>query len=516
MMQKQKIVQRSLLAAAAAISFVLAPTVVKAADGSLGAAGLATVKVDGKNAQLKVTATDSAVQEILVGTGRANVKKQTITVSTWDVYDGNDVTVDLSKLKNTTDNYLVLGTNKTKDVSIIKIPAKGKVTKVKYDAANVALQAGYGTTSKEATANTKLLKAEEDAKNVYEYRTAYSGWTDMGEKGLPQLDLYQQNGSQLYVRLKGEAEGPVQSSAEGTAKEELKYNGQEDLLPVFVAPSLPGKEVKVTITAKAKGPTITADYTSGTVKIPKNTEYRLVTNASILKPAGTAKQDAAASVTESYFTKYADGQAHSVSLLFEEAGAPNTVDSAALEVRKTKTEKKAPSKWYRLTIQPLKDLEGVTPGENKDSLKGEGNGTLPPANATAKYEGQGIAGAVVKEESTGSNVLAIKYIPKTSKTKTTYTIEITNSGKNNYEVYVAKKGDTTNPANITGRLSVTKVSAGKKGTLKPKNDDDLSWVWIRKAGDKKLKNWASNWVKLGVIDLPYDVPTTQTDQKDQK
>lgn len=93
MMQKEKILQKSILIAAAAVSLAAAPTIVKAAgenDGAGGAdataptgtfsdAGLQSVSVNASNEVLTVTPLNNA-REILVGTGKVKIKKARLPV----------------------------------------------------------------------------------------------------------------------------------------------------------------------------------------------------------------------------------------------------------------------------------------------------------------------------------------------------------------------------------------------------------------------------------------------------
>ena len=493
MMQRKKILHRSLFITMAAASLTVAPAAVKAdGEGPTGTftdAGVSEVTVDGTTGVLTAK---SGEKEVLVATGKANVKKGTITVSSWDVYEpeSGSVKVDLSKLKNTSDNYLVIGTNKTENVSIVKIPVAAKITKVKFDASKAVLQAGHGASSSEAA--LKELTPEEGAN--YEYRTAYSQWTDMvSNSALPDFKFYQENGTQLYVRLKG---GNQTTIAQQDDKEKLAYNGQTDAIPVYVAPHLPGKEVKVTIAAKAKGPSVTADYTNGTIKLPKSTEWRLVTENSILPADGADAK---------YLTALTDGKAQSVTDIFKAANA-ETIESAGLEVRKIATEKKAASKWNRLTMQKLKDLEA-----NKDYKEGPAGTSakkdgLPPGATTVeqKYDGGGIKDAAIYEDNkTDSSVFKIEYATTGTKTKTNI-IKITNSGRFAYEIRIGAKDATTAPTE--GKATKVAAATTRPKTVTMKNVSDLSTVWIRKAGDKKTKTWATNWAKLGVVDYPYVVP----------
>ena len=505
-MQKEKIIQRSLFLAVAAASLVAAPAAVRAdgettttPTGTLTDAGITNVEVDGVEGVLTAT---SGANEVLVGTGKVNTKKATITVSTWDIYEpeGGSITVDLSKLKNTADNYLVLGTNKNENVSIVKIPVAAKVTKLKFDAAKAVLQAGYGASSKEAT--LKELKADDADAAKFEYRTSYSQWKDMvKDSKLPDFKLYQVNGSQLYVRLKGAAEAQLTQPDD---KEKLAYNGQETQIPVYVAPNLPGKEVKVSIAAKAKGPSITADYVNGAVKLPKSTEWRLATTNEIVGAAASAAaQDTTTPTPEkNYLTTLTDGKAHSITEILTAANKTDLA-TAALEVRKAKTDKKPASKWSRLTIEKLATL---VQGEGKDYVEGS-------TRDEAKKPGDRkelVIMMTAKVFENGTQVITIEYATTGSKSNLKNVFKVTNKGKLGYEIRIGAKDAAEAPT--TGKSTKIASGASREKIVTVKSVDDLSTVWIRRAGDKKTKTWASAWAKLGVVDYPYVVeaqaPTT--------
>lgn len=520
MMQKEKIVQRSLFIAVAAVGLTMAPMGVKAdgtqtpstsptpsptSKGTFEDAGLSKVTMDGTTGVLTVAASSGA-KEILVGTGKANVKKKTITVSTWDIYEpeGTEgVEVDLSKLKNNKDNYLVLGTNTTENVSIVKIPIAAKITKVKFDAKKGVLQAGHGANAKEAI----LADLTKDTGKDFEYRTAYSQWTNIvseekDEQALPDFSLYQQNGTQLYVRLKGDNgkgdDGKTPRDLTQNKDEKLSYNGKSEI-EVYEAPHLPGKEVKVTIAAMAKGPSLTADFANSMVKIPKNTEYRLVTNTAIypeaIVPATVSESDpltpTQAPAPAAYVKTLSDGKAHSITDILAEAKATDAIKTtAALEVRKTETDKKPASKWNRLTIQKLLSLD-----KDKDYKEG------PTPSAEKNPKGGGVNGAEVYEEEGGKSVLTIEYSTTGTKTKSNV-IKITNTGKYGYELRVGDKDAEKAPTD--GKIYKIAAATTRSKTLTMKNIGDYSSIWIRRAGDKKKKDWATDWAKLGIVDYPYE------------
>lgn len=524
MMQKEKLLKRSVLIAAAATSLTIVPTVAKAEAGDFADAGLGTVSADASNGVLKVQVTAGAT-EALVGTGKVKIKKGektgTITVSNWDVYDTGtasddnrtEIQVDLSKLKNTVDNYLVLQSNKSTDnnVAIVKIPVKAKYTKVKYDAEN-GLQAGYGASSG-AAALTSLDKTAEGSavpkEQELEYRTVYSNWKPMDGDTKPNLELYQENGTQLYVRLEaGSVSGALQKG-----EEKLSYD-DKDPIPVYEAPNLPGKEVKVSIPAKAKGASISADFTKGTVKIPKKSEYRIVEGDKV-----TAKNKDATVGADGCKYEYrpaTDGKAQEVNSLFGETSG-TTSRTAVLEVRKAATAKKAASKWSRLEIQTQEDMKNyvtvtdTTPVESVKTTKEQKKA------AGEEYTGNGgiKASTVFEDKEKQTPALKFDYAKskKTSPGAVYDSVSITNTSTNEYEIYIGSE-----TPNATTKATI-KVSAKKSATTESKpitkklDKFDLTKVWVRKAGNKQKKHWATTWTELGFIDYPLE-KTQAADKKD--
>lgn len=509
-MQLKKLLQGSAFALVAAACAIAVPSVVKAADvtGTTTETGVGTVAVDGEKAQLTVTgATD---KEVLVGFAKVNAKGK-VTVAAWDTYDGTTATVDLSKLSNTKDNYVALTTPSklaTDAITIVKIPATKKVVKAEFDASTATVK--YGEADKGKPEMKVFNTTASDPMNAegYEYRTAYTAWASMkGQTDVVDLKLYQEEGATLFIRKKGTKTTWPTGQAEG------KYTfGANDKLQAYeVTSTLPGKEAKLAIKARAKGPKATADYLNGKVKLPKGAEYRL---------CSSTKLEDANTTTKKYNEVGAAAKTMTIAELTtgKDAVVTTTTTEFDLEVRTAAdtTKKKAASKWSRLTVSVPKALTDIAAGAGKalvntgtdlDSKKVNGN---LPAQTTSDQEGggTGIKAAVLKEEgSETSSLLAVNYVVKGILDKTKYytsnAVEIQNNGKAAYEIIVGGKSDTKAPEG-----KPTKIAAGKKIVLT--KVEDGSTVWIRKAGDKKTKTWVSDYAKLGVIDHTYKVPKQET------
>lgn len=516
-MQLKKLLQGSIFTVMAAACAIAVPTVAKAADaaktGAFTDAGITSVSVDGTKGQMEIS---SQAKEVLVGIGKANTKKGTITVASWSTYepDTNKVTVDLSKLKNVANNYMVI-TTPGKDVSIVKIPAVAKTTKAKYDAAKgeVLIASGDKVSNDAMKAFTVKDGTGADAvkatMNLYEFRTDYSNWQDVstikrtgtGDAEKVDFSLYQEEGAKLVFRLKGETDGTTaltQLTNEAYTWAETGTKAQ-----VYEAASLPGKEAKVTISAKAKGPKATADYVKGTVKFPKNSEYRVATTDKL-----QAAKDG----------KYVDSptDAAAVADVFKKAAAVDTTLGTTvadgfkfnIEVRTKATDKKGASKWSVLPVVTPADLEDTNnkllDNQNSKAQKDKASGWDTQTTSEKKAGDGGIKLATMKEATDGNSVLTINYVAKgtldTTKYFTANAISIKNDGKKTYEI-VSGVADAEAAAKVA---KPTKVAPGKTVILTGVKDNDS--VWIRVTGDKKSMTWVSKYGQLGVVDYPATVP----------
>lgn len=444
-------------------------------DTPLGKAGIASVNVNGGRGTMDITGAEGT-QEILVGIGKVNKGKKTITVPSWATYEDEEATVDLSKLSNVKDNYIVLSTP-GKDVAIVKIPASHKSIKAKYSVKD-GLQVGTS-----ATGGASAAALTNETVGLYQYRTAYSGWNDLELKGgKVDLSLYQEEGAKLFVRLKvaGDETPKVDTTESWT------YGAQKDIA-VLKACTLPGKETKVSIPAKAKGPKVTADYAKGTVKFPKNSEFRLASTTDIYDDNGKAFGSPTDKVT--------------VAKVYETAKVPAGSQPAEvdIEVRTKETDKKPASKWGRLTI-------ALPAGFATGAIKEGDPDTIVKAEDVKKDEvkefgGKGVKDSTLKETENGSSVLKMEYAGTAKKP----TLKITNSGENAYEFVKEAKG-TDKPGDSA---KAVKAAKGKTITIKGIKDEDV--IFVRVAGDKKKQDWVGAYAKLGSVDVPKTVTGTKTD-----
>ncbi len=307
---------------------------------------------------------------------------------------GGTVTVDLSSLNSAIDNYLIVGditgySSKTRyHGTIVKIPANA-ATKAKYN----------GETGKMQLASGKNL-TKNDLKDVdaataadYQYRTAYTEWTDMaqgssGSGKVADWSVYQGFGAKLFIRKKVETNGTANASGQfqeltennKSATESYylyskfikKYENREKG-EVYVASSLPGREAKVTIPAKAKAPNVVCNVVKNTIKFPKNSEFRLC-----FYPLNSAKkiyckEPATASAPAKMYE--APTEAMPVAKLIElmKGDVKNPVDNFYLEVRIKAQNGKAASAWFSEQVFPVVDLSEVI-GDDKKRKQFSGSG----------------------------------------------------------------------------------------------------------------------------------------------
>lgn len=435
-MRIKRVLQGTALTALAAAAWMGAGSTDASAKAKCD--GIAT---DGNgNYVLKVTGEN---HEIMVGVAKVSKNGDIAKVTSWDVYDGKNAKVDLSKLNVTNDNYIAIKDN-DEQVTFIGIAAASKKNTILFNAA----------TGKITGVDTKIGNTSGKATNV-EYRTANSSWAESESIDKIDLSTYQYQGATLYVRI------PADKGASSTLKATVKYGekNKEVSYDVQKVGSLPSKETKLNVKKQANGPAVTLDYAKGTAKVKKGTEYRVV--GSQVVSGGTIEAVGA------------NGSTFNVTKLVE-AISPNDTE-AVLEVRtKAKTDgstvkqNKVASKWTRVSIQKLK---AFVSGNNKLN-----DAEYAKVTSGASADIANVSGGVIKVQFTTSGRNANKKISG---------ISIENKSDNAYEIAVETTGSAIKKLakNKTLKLS---PSAGQK-------------IYIRVAGDKKNKVWVGDWACLGKV-----------------
>jgi len=474
-MKWNKVLQGTLVVAAAAATWVGAGAVdAAAADPAADiTAGGAKIKFIASDQTLKITEVQNSAKEILFAVGTVKNKKTKITA--WDVYDYKEnMTIDLSKLSNTKDNYLLVRTEKAETPAIIKIPAVQKTAKATIEPLKAEVKFGVGARAADATAAAKTTG--------FEYRTIYGSWKPVAsESAIPNWSMYQEQGATLYFRTPGLAESDSKISNDG-GEIEYTYNGDtEKVATTYVAvSSLPGKEAKLTIAKKANGPSVAVDYTKGTVKLPRNSEYRVVKSA--IGAVTTVGTSAVSKGASDFFTT-----------------DDSTLKEATVEVRAIGVDKKkAASKWTRVVVdKPANFGSLLVPGE---AIATPPSSTSDPKTYT--WGGKGVAEAKLKETSESTTSLITAEYIKVSKKDA---IKLTNNGTDGYQIVVQADGKTA-PAQDARVTATLKARAGSTVTLK--NVANGSYIYVRKAGNKNSKTWVGLYQCLGVVDYPQSVTVT--------
>lgn len=393
--------------------------------------------------QLSVAA--DGAKEVMFGIATYNNNKKTVKIAdnAWDVYDvdgSNPVVIDLSKISNTKDAYFAIKTEKASTPIYYKLAASVSKQKVTYDVSK-------------QTAKVEVQKSSDTAKTPsFEYRTQYGKWLAFTSE-TTSLKAYQAQGATLYVRA-------AAGAATGTenVKDISKKKDGEDTA-VTVLGYLPGKETKLNIAKQANGPTVTLDYVKGTVKLPKDTEYRFLTSTD-----GTSFGNASTPAP-------AETDVKGVSTYF----ASNTSAKAiALEVHKKATDKKPASKWTHIDL--VKPEAIVSPAPNATEVPKDGLEVANVAKITYDTDKNG------------------KY-----STKKSVTIENKVDGAINVVI-----GEESKVPDETEK-SAKAIKKGGKASIKVETG---KVVYARKAGDKSTSTWASAYTNIGKINIPADPTPT--------
>lgn len=288
---------RKLVYGALALSAALAVGFGTGAKDAKADTAVPEIKTEG-NDTLIINAAEGT-SKILVGvpsfksnvkSGTSTVKdKQTIAVSTWDVYDGATATVDLSKYPKTKDAYLMIKTDFQADSEAIavKIPA------------SLSLSASY----EKKTGVITIHQADKNKTALTENTLKY--YTDSHSEGtitmnntaktgeISGLKQYQMSGATLYVETlpkpmtTGTATDAYAHASDvdfiigkGTTSEKkiVKGTSGDDankVVKVYEFASRSSKPAKLNITKLANAPKVTPNYVKGTITIPKGAHVQI-------------------------------------------------------------------------------------------------------------------------------------------------------------------------------------------------------------------------------------------------
>lgn len=440
-MKIKRVVQGTALAALAAAAWMGA--------GSTDASASVDVTKDVTASGSTLTINKGTNAEVMVSV--VQVKDKKCQIKSWDVYDGNTINIDLSKLNVTKENYIAVMTDDAEPF-FLKIAATAKPAKPTYNA------------------KENNVKFGEVALSEVEFRTAFSNWSPASNCNGSD---YQYQGASLYMRTKGALKAPVKTA---DTIDDKSTKSVTEAYEVYEIGSLPGKEAKLNIPKQANGPSLSGDYVKNTVKSKEGLDCRIVSNNKFYK--FESGKDATLAVTSgTAISAAAPKQADLETIV---AGF-NSGDKIVFEVRTAATDKKPASKWARLDI--------VVPSE------------IDSASLPVQASGITTDAAVVTSE--GAVKVSASFVKKNGKNGA---IDYTNLELKNDltdKVVDIRVGTDGKAAAVKGGKSVKY----KKDAVNGKD------IYVRVAGDKANKKWAGIWTKVGTVKFPENVAATTTDKK---
>lgn len=448
---------RGLLVMGAAAAVYLGASSV---DASAAAIPAKDVTIDYENQQLKLTESATAKdQEIYFGVATVksvkdkatNTTSKVLSTTSWDLYDYKaGLTIDLSSLNPTKDNYIQIKGNKAyTDPLTIKIPAINSKVKAVFNALDASVTVNDVTNPKAPVAVPYALQ----------YRTLYGTWTTYTSS--TDLTIYQPKGATLYFRA-----APYPSAKVSTLTTDANdvVDAAKAAITVYTSSTFAGKELKVAVGKLANAPKISVDYVKQQFTIAKNTEYRINTTSAL----GTWSGVQAAAV---------------------KVDAPAT--AGTLEVRTAATATKPASKAAQLSFA-ARDALTVKCTNTKTTT----------AAAKLAYD--------ISANSIGTDV-TVAYASKVVKGQTVYTgITLTNNTTDAYQVIVADANTYTATSLPAATVAGKAVGAAttKNGAVTPKATtialNDGQQVFIRKVGVAKTATWSTDYVGLGTVKFPTE------------
>lgn len=469
-MRKGKILQGTLvLAAAAAVSVGVSATDASASQITIGSVSINTMEQTltiGPKCDAEVAvgvATVKAVKDKATGNSK-NVLTPAADAA-WDWYDNTAaVTVDLSSLVNTKDNYIQIKGNSKTDPITIKIPAVDTTVSGKFNA---------GTGKVEITHKVVKDTVKLEVSDVpFEYKTSYGAWTAFTDS--VDLSRYQQKGASLTFRARAVIDPKVAVAAVTAGKQTLTTGNQTtttikatntlDIYAnadatvqenIYVSYPFSGKEFKVAIAKLANAPKVTINYLNDTLTIPKGAEYRLVgTTLGTWKGAGdgTAVTTDTAVNTAKAITLRTERTLNDIGMVAASGVAPAArveVRTAAVEEQKNDEGKitvaaKAASKWSGVDFNALEMIRTNTTGKSSSTVA-----NLKPIGGSAIASNW--VGTATKIDGTGGT-LDVTVKCDAAKKAGTYDLVFTNNTADKYQIVVENPESpvTDTKGNVTG------------------------------------------------------------------
>ncbi len=417
------------------------------------------------------TNTDQQIQVALATVKRTRTKQKdengayvyrnVISVSRWDSYDytSSGVTVDLSYLNRSKDNYLQIKGDRNQDAVTVKIPAVIRKVAVSSD-----------VEAKEVVMKDVTNRKEPKVLNqAMEYRTAYSDWHTY-QKG-EDLSMYQVNGATLYFRLCADATANVGASKD--TQTDL-YDKSGNTVEAKVLGRFPGIEVKLKIKKQANGPRAIADYLKQQFVLPKRSEYRVVTGEQMSAWKSSGSDETSVRID--------------LSSLRADIG---NAKEAVLEVRTRATDTRICSKIYRIPFTMPDALATCY------VVDGFGQG---PAEPDGDIFDNAVGDGCAEEQGCTHFKLYMGYRYRESNRVMTG-IRFWNSTADTYEVFVSRDGASpqANSRLYTIKAKSRTASRDAETTIATPAVKNGDKIYVRKKGNTKNKVFASDFVCLGVV-----------------
>lgn len=470
--------------------------------------GIEAVKVDTEAQQIIVTPGANDM-EVLFGIAKkgnnGKAGKTVFKTSAWDVHDVNgssEVKMDLSKLNAAKENFIAVMTGDMDKPYIIRIPASDKVNVLTYNAEKHELEFEAGSSKSNAVA----------AKS-FQYRILGGSWRTVNdlEKGVAKnvFSEYQCQGASLYVRTCAVQKDLTEDSYYSDVYDASNLDNK---LQVYSAGTLPGKISKLNIAKQANGPSVSVQYTAGTLTLPKAAEYRVLLQKKGANGAADEYIFKEFDVTEGETTSKTNVKPTDATKITKDVKVDellSTTSEAAiagaagiLEVRtKAKVNNSSPkkakcaSKWTRINLE-------VTAPLTDEELGGED--VIASAISMVTSGGAGVAKAVIKDAKKNTVVTVAYGDSKQVGGSWKGTIRFTNIGSDDYQIVTVASNAAITDVSELPKTGVKTLAAGNTST-KIVNLTDVesgSYIYIRKAGNQSKKKWAGVYRLFGVADIP--------------
>lgn len=387
-------------------------------------------------------------------------KRIALSASVWESYDydtQNGVTIDLSDLNRTKDNYIQVKGDKATETVTIKIPAILSKVAATYDIA---------TDSVILNDITDKQNPQPIQNKTLEYKVANSGWkTYAGDD----FSYYQVRGVSLVFRIMADPKDSLQASALTTLTDIVDADGQA--VNGYVAGSFPGKEIKLRIAKQAAAPKISVDYARHQFKLPKNTEYRVV--------AGGKFNDWVVS----------DILGVKILNLSELSSQIGNNASASLEFRTKALDNKPASKVSRIDF----DMPSAPPEVHTEN--GSGNTAIENLDIYDSWIGTDADDLIISA--------GYRY---RQATKAFQGVCIFAYTSDEYEVYISQDGQPPVAASVVTAVKPKKASSKVEvetllSAAKVKNGDK---IYIRRKADVKNKVFSSYFAGFGTVNYQPD------------